>query len=74
MLPYIVSKLASNSTHFTKKLVKYVPGMGYFRAAPSHNGDKFVTPSPPPPIVEQTDDRVVLKETREIGKGAIDEI
>ena len=51
MIPYMVSKLAPNSTHFTRGLVKQVPGRGYFRAVPSQNGDKFVTS--PPPIVER---------------------
>ena len=44
----MVGKLAPNSTHFTRGLVKYVPGRGYFRVVPSQNGDIFVT-SPPPP-------------------------
>ena len=50
MIPYMVGKLALNSSHLTKGLVKYVPGRGYFRAVLSQNGDKYVTP-PPPPIV-----------------------
>ena len=52
MILYMVGKLAPNSPHFTRGLVKYVPGRGYFRAVPSQNGDKFAT-SPPPPIVER---------------------
>ena len=48
MLPYMVGKLAPNSSHLTRGLVKYVPGMGYFRPVSYQNGDKFVT-SPPPP-------------------------
>ena len=51
VIPYIVGKLAPNSSHLTRGLVKYVPGRGYFRAVSSHNGDTFVT-SPHPPIVE----------------------
>ena len=51
MIPYMVGKLAPNSSHLNKGLVSYVPGRGYFRAVPSQNGDKYVT-SPPPPIVE----------------------
>ena len=47
MIPYMVGKLAPNSTHSTRGLVKYVPARGYFRAVPSQNGDKFVI-SPPP--------------------------
>ena len=51
MIPYMVGKLAPNSSHLTRGLVKYVPGRGpgrgYFRAVPSQNGDKYVT-SPPP--------------------------
>ena len=50
--PHMVGKLAPNSTHFTRELVKYVPGRGFFRAVPSQNGEKFVT-SPPPSIVER---------------------
>ena len=48
MIPYMVGKLAPNSSHLTRGLVKYVPGRSYFRAVPSQNGDKYVT-SPPPP-------------------------
>ena len=48
MIPYMVGKLARNPTHSIRGLVKYVPGMGDFRAVPSQNGDKVVT-SPPPP-------------------------
>ena len=51
MIPYMVGKLAPNSTHSTRGVV-YVPNRGYFRAIPSQNGDKFV-PSPPPSIVER---------------------
>ena len=32
MIPYMVGKLAPNSSHFTRGLVKCVPGRGYFRA------------------------------------------
>ena len=52
MIPDMIGKLAPNSTHSTRGLVKYVPGRGYFRTVSSQNGDKFVT-SPPPPIVER---------------------
>ena len=41
MIPYMVGKLAPNSTHFTRGLVKYVPGRGYFRAVSSQNGDSL---------------------------------
>ena len=47
MIPYIVGKLAPNSSHLARGSVKYLPGRGYFRAVPSQNGDKYVT-SPPP--------------------------
>ena len=48
MIPYMVGKLAPNSSHLTSGLVKYVSGRGYFRAVSSQNWDKFVTsPSPP---------------------------
>ena len=51
MIPYMVGKFAPNSSHLTKKLVKYVPGRDYFCAVPSQNGDKYVR-TPPPSIVE----------------------
>ena len=51
MIPYMVGKLAPISSHFTRGLVKYVPGRSYFRAVSYQNGNKYVT-SPPPPIVE----------------------
>ena len=49
MIPYMVGKLAPNSSHLTRGLIKDVPGRGYFRAVSSLNGDKYVTPPPPPP-------------------------
>ena len=52
MIPYMVGKLAPNSSHLTRGAVKYVPGRGYFRAVPPQNREKIVT-SPPPPIVER---------------------
>ena len=55
MIPYMVGKLAPNSTIFTRGLVKQVPGRGYFRAVPSSNGDKCVTSPPHPPTVERLD-------------------
>ena len=48
----MVGKLALNSTHFTRGLVKYVPGRGYFRVVLFQNGDKFAI-SLTPPIVER---------------------
>ena len=48
MIPYMGGKLAPNSSHLTRGLVKYVRGRGYFRAVSSQNGDKCVT-SPPLP-------------------------
>ena len=53
MIPYMVGKLASNSSHLTRGLFKYVPGRGYFRAVSSQSGDEYVTSPPPPPIVER---------------------
>ena len=41
MIPYMVGKLGPKSTHFTRGLVKYIPGRGYFRAVPSKNGKKL---------------------------------
>ena len=52
MIPYMVGKLASNSSYLTRVLVKYVSGRGYFRAVSSQNWVKFVT-FPPPSIVER---------------------
>ena len=46
--PYMVDKLAPNSSHLTTGLVKSVSGRGCFRAVFSRNGDKSVT-SPPSP-------------------------
>ena len=49
MIPYMVGKLAPNSSHFTRGFVKYVPGRpgrGYFRAVPSQNEDNYVTSLP----------------------------
>ena len=51
MIPYMVGKLAPNSTHVIRGLVKQVPGRDYFRAVPFQNGDRLVT-SPHPLIVE----------------------
>ena len=34
MIPYMVGMLASNITHFTRGLIKYVPGKRLFRAVP----------------------------------------
>ena len=59
MIPYMVGKLAPNLPYWTRGLVRYVPGRGYFRAVPSQNRDKFVT-SPPTPIVERVFGRVEL--------------
>ena len=53
MISYMIGKLAPNSSHSTRGLIKYVPGRGYFRAVSSQNGDKIVTSPPPPPIVER---------------------
>ena len=54
MIPYMVGKLAPNSSHLTRGLVKSVTCRGYFRAVPSQNGDIYVT-SPHPQIVELVD-------------------
>ena len=51
MNPNMVGKLAPNSSHLTRELIKYVTGRGYFRAVSYQNGDKMVT-SPPSTIVE----------------------
>ena len=47
MILYIAGKLAPSSTHFTRGLVKYVPGRGYCRVVPSHNGINLRYPPPP---------------------------
>ena len=52
MIVYMVGKLAPNSNHFTRGLVKYVPRRGCFRAVPSRNENKFAT-SPTPLVVER---------------------
>ena len=48
MIPYMVRKLAPNSSHLTRGLVKYVPDRGYFRADSCQNGDIIVTAPPLP--------------------------
>ena len=53
MIPYMVGKLAPNSSHLTRGLVKYVPDRSYFRAVSSQNGVKFVITPPLPPVVER---------------------
>ena len=50
--PHMVVKLAPNSTHLTRGLVKYIPGRGCFYAVPSQNGEKLLHPLPPS-IVER---------------------
>ena len=56
MIPYMVGKLAPNSSHFNR--VKSVPGRGYFRAVPTQNGENMFHPLPPPPIVELVQNRI----------------
>ena len=41
MISYTVGKLAQSSTHFTRGLVKYVPGRGFVRAVPFQKKDKL---------------------------------
>ena len=71
MIPYMVGKLAPNSSHLTSGLVEYIPGRGYFRAFPSQNGDKYVT-SPPPSIVElvrtQINNRNIKQMSERVGR------
>ena len=69
MIPYMVGKLAPNSSHLTRGLVKYVPGRGYFRAVPFQNWDKYVT-SPPSPIVEPVQDAAKLMRETAFGKSS----
>ena len=54
----MVGKLAPNSIHSTRELVRYIPGWGYFRIVPSQNGDKLVT-SLSPPTVGRVDKKLV---------------
>ena len=53
MIPYMVGKLAPNSSHLTRRLVKYVSGRGYFRTIPSKKKTGTNLLHPPPPIVER---------------------
>ena len=64
MIIYMIGKLDLNSIHFTRRLVKYFPGRGYFRAVPYQNGDKFAT-SQTPPTVER-----LVESNKEAGGGA----
>ena len=47
MIIYAVDKLAQNSAHFIRGLVKHVSGRAYFPTVPSENRDKIAT-SPTP--------------------------
>ena len=76
MILHMVGKLAPDSTHFTRGLVKYVPGRGYFRAVPYQNGDKFAT-LPTPSFVERLVDArkgcvdsVYRKKSNSFGSGS----
>ena len=60
MIPYMVRKLAPNSSLLTRGLVKSVSGRGYFRAVPSQNGDKYVTYSPSPIVELVASTRMIL--------------
>ena len=59
MIPYMIGKLAPNSSHLTRGLVKSVPSRGYFRAVPSQRGQICYIPSPPS-IVELVYEEGVL--------------
>ena len=52
MILYMVGMLATNSPHFARGLIKYVPGRGYYRVVPSQNGGQNCD-IPDPPIVER---------------------
>ena len=47
MIPYMVGKLAPNSSHLTRGVVKSVPGRGYFRTVPLKTGTNMLHPLPP---------------------------
>ena len=51
-VPYMVGKLAPDATHFTRGLVKYIPGRGYFRAVHPKTGINLLHVRPSP-IVER---------------------
>ena len=51
MIPYMVDKLAPNSTDFTRGLVKYVPGRDFIVPPPPLNGDIVATS---PPLIRRT--------------------
>ena len=67
MIPYMVGKLAPNSSHLTRGFVKYVPGRGYFRAVPSQIGGKHVT-TPPPPQSLNRSTRMILVHVQKMYK------
>ena len=46
MIPYKVGKLTLNTTHSTRRLVKYVPGRGYFVPSPLKTGTELLHPLP----------------------------
>ena len=68
MIPYMIGKLAPNSSHLTRGSVKYVPGRSYFRAVLSQSGNKFVT-SPPPPIVERVHPNILCASNKGGSRG-----
>ena len=54
MIPYMVGKLAPNSSHLTRGLVKYIPGRGYSVPFPPKTGTNLLHPRPPQSLNEST--------------------
>ena len=55
MIPYMVGKLAPNSSHLTRGLFKYVLGRGYFRDVSLKTGTNMLHPFPPPQSLNLSD-------------------
>ena len=53
MIPYVVGKLAPNSSHLTRGLVKFVPVGTIFVPFPPKTGTNMLHPLPPPIVTTQ---------------------
>ena len=53
MIPYMVGKLAPNSSHLTRGLVKYVPDRAKFVPFPAKTGTNLLHPRPPQSFIDR---------------------
>ena len=61
MISYMVGKVASNLTHFTRSLVKSVPGRDIFVTSPPKLGGKKGHPPPPHTLLNDSKMLVVSR-------------